>query len=108
MVRSGDGGPGRGRAAGVSEGSRAAGLVPEGVLDFGPGLLEVALGLVSAAFGAQAPAAGEPAGGLLEGAFDCWALCAIFLEIFMGAAFRESFRGRGRTGRDIGGGLAGR
>jgi hypothetical protein len=43
--------------------------VLEGVLDFGPGLLEVALGLVSAAFGAQAPNAGEPPDGLLEGAF---------------------------------------
>jgi hypothetical protein len=43
--------------------------VLDGVLDLGTGLLHVALEPVGAALGAQAPAAGEPAGGLLDAAF---------------------------------------
>jgi hypothetical protein len=41
--------------------------VPEGVLDLRPGLLGIALELVTVAFGAQPPVAGQPAGGLLTG-----------------------------------------
>ena len=53
-------------------GSRSS--VLEGVLDLGPGLFEVALGLVAAAFGLQTRAVGGPPGGLPGAAFDCFGL----------------------------------
>src|ERR1022692_1370282 len=48
--------------------------VLDGVLDLRAGLLGVALDLVTAAFGSQAPAAGGPAGGFLDAALDCFGL----------------------------------
>jgi hypothetical protein len=57
--------------------------VLDGVLDLRTGLLEVALEPVGVALGAQATAAGEPAGGLLDAALTASALCANFLPILI-------------------------
>ena len=83
------------------------GLALEGVLDFRPGLFEVALGLVSEAFGAQAPAAGAGQAVFLKVPLTTWALCAIFLEMLMGGCLsgvipRARARWRGRRGGGIG------
>lgn len=51
-------------AAGRAVDAAASRSVPEGVLDLRPGLLGVALDLVTAALGAQAPVAGGTAGSL--------------------------------------------
>jgi hypothetical protein len=80
---------------------------PGGVFDLGPCLLHVALEPVGAALGAPAPAAGEPAGGFLEAAFDRFGLCASFLPMVTGG-FRSWIALRGRALRAGRRGLAGR
>src|ERR1035441_173977 len=70
--------------------------VPEGVLDFRAGLFGVALGLVAAAFGPQAPVAGDPAGALLGAAFDRFGLVRDLLGDAHGwLTSRESSDGAG-------------
>lgn len=53
---------------------RCVQLFLEGVLNFRPGHLGIALNLITAPFGLQARAAGGAAGGLLEAAFNCFGL----------------------------------
>src|SRR5579859_7504614 len=77
--------------------------VLDGVLDLGAGLLHVALEPVTAARGAQATAAGEPAGGPFEAAFDRFGLVRELLAgTHRGLPLVGSFGGRGGTGRDVG------
>jgi len=79
---------------------RARWSVLEGVLDLSPSLLEVALGLVAAAFGLQARVVGGPPGGLLGAAFDCFG----FVRDLLG----DTHRGLPFTGHPAGAGaLAG-
>src|ERR1700693_3521078 len=77
----------------------AGGAVLAGVLDLRPSLLEVALGLVTAAFGAQAPVASDAAGGFLGAAFDCFGLVRDLLgDTHNRTTLRESFCGCARIG----------
>src|SRR5580700_1025607 len=62
--------------------------VLDGVLDLRAGLLHVAVEPVTAAPGAQATAAGKPAGGPLEAAFDRFGFVRELLADTHGAAFR--------------------
>src|SRR5580704_5501634 len=61
---------------------------PDGVLDLRTGLPHVALGPVTAAPGAQAPVAGEPAGGPLEAAFGRFGFVRELLADTHGTGFR--------------------
>src|ERR1017187_82519 len=78
-----------------------------GVLDFRAGLLHVALYPVTAALGAQAPAAGEPADAPLDAAFNRFGLVRELPGHTHGELpFVESSCRGGRAGRDVGDGRA--
>jgi len=70
---------------------------PEGVLDLRPGLLEVALGPVTATPGPQAPAAGDTAGGYPGTPLDFFRLVRDLPGDAHRAAFRGSFCGAGAS-----------
>ena len=78
----------------------------EGVLDLRPGPLEVAVGLVTAALGPQAPGAGDPAVVFLALPLTASALCAIFVAMLTGLSLAGHSAG-GRVGGDICGGDTG-
>src|SRR6266508_4383068 len=78
----------------------------EGVLDLRPGLFSVALGLVTAAFGLQAPVAGDAADDLLGSAFDRFGLVRDLLGDTHGLQpFVSHSAGAGGSAGSSGGGL---
>jgi hypothetical protein len=84
---------------------------PEGVLDLRPGLLEVALGLVTAALARRRRLPVTRPAVFLAPPLTASALCAIFLAMLTGLPFAGHSAGRahrrGHLRRDIGVGLRG-
>src|ERR1022692_304469 len=91
--------PGRPRAGPARRAWRGGPVwsVPEGVLDLRSGLLGVALELLPAALGPQAPVAGQPADGLLGAAFDYLGLMRNLPGETHGAASRRHPAGAGAS-----------
>src|ERR1022692_196055 len=81
--------------------------VLEGVLDLRPGLLGIALELVTAALSLQAPVAGQPAGGLLGAAFDYLGLMRNLLSETHRSASRRHPAGVGASAGTSGAASAG-
>lgn len=85
-------------AASDCAGCAAVRLVLDGVFDFACGLIGVAGGLFGASLGPEPTVPGHAAGALLASPFAVWALCLIFLRMFMVLPFPGFSVWRGAAG----------